>query len=418
MERPTSLQYDQRQPKYAWVVMPHLWAMDLINNMVFFSIGVLIPIWKEDLGITSTQAGLLGFAGFLGFGLMALPASIWLTRFSPKKITLMCAIGMAALAIGQSMATATVVLLVTRLLFVMLAAARIQIQVSFIQQWFQPRYYAGINSLDFGSRAFGQMVAIAATPTLVTLLNSWQTFYFVLGIAMLGISVSWAFFGKDRNRTHQEGGSSPQVGSPAGVLLRHKVLWIVAGAQMGAAVAFGSFMTFYPTYAIDHLGISLEKAGLLMGVFPVGATLGTLSAGPLSQMVGRRKPFIWVPGILLPTSYILLLHMNNVPLSMVFLFTAGFCAMTVPPILATIPMDMRLPHREVAVAQGLIRTLFPFSAMWGPLLVGFLEERTGSLFLGLIIVAPLAVTLLIAGMLIPETGAKGRKFPTPIPSRQ
>jgi MFS family permease len=186
---------------------------------------------------------------------------------------------------------------------------------------------------------------------------------------------------------------------------------------MGAAVAFGSFMTFYPTYAIDHLGISLEKAGLLMGVFPVGATLGTLSAGPLSQMVGRRKPFIWVPGILLPTSYILLLYMNNVPLSMVFLFTAGFCAMTVPPILATIPMDMRLPHREVAVAQGLIRTLFPFSAMWGPLLVGFLEERTGSLFLGLIIVAPLAITLLIAGILLPETGAKGRKFPTPIPSR-
>ena len=177
---------------------------------------------------------------------------------------------------------------------------------------------------------------------------------------------------------------------------------------MGAAVAFCSFMTFYPTYAIDRLDISLETAGLLMGVFPVGATLGTLVAGPLSQMVGRRKPFIWIPGLLLPTSYILLLQMNSLPLSMLFLFTAGFGAMTVPPILATIPMDMRLPHREVAVAQGLIRTLFPFSAMWGPLFVGLMEERTGSLYLGLMIVAPLAITLFIAGILLPETGAKGR----------
>lgn len=399
---------NQRQPLYAWIVMPHLWAMDLVNNMIFFSIGVLIPIWKDDLGISSTQAGLLGSAGFLGFGLAALPASIWLTRFSPKKITLLCAAGMGALAIGQSVATATLVLMVTRLLFVMLAAARIQIQVIFIQQWFQPRFYAPINSLDFGSRAFGQMVAIAATPALILLLNGWRNYYLILGAGMLAITVSWVFLGKDRNRSQQEGGSSPQIGSPAGVLRRHKVLWLVAGAQMGAAVAFGSFMTFYPTYAIDRLDISLETAGLLMGVFPVGATLGTLVAGPLSQMVGRRKPFIWVPGLLLPTSYILLLQMNSLPLSMLFLFTAGFGAMTVPPILATIPMDMRLPHREVAVAQGLIRTLFPFSAMWGPLFVGLMEERTGSLYLGLMIVAPLAITLFIAGILLPETGAKGR----------
>ena len=150
-----------------------------------------------------------------------------------------------------------------------------------------------------------------------------------------------------------------------------------------------------------------------MGVFPVGATVGTLAAGPLSQMVGRRKPFIWVPGLLLPTSYILLLQMDNLPLSMLFLFTAGVAAMTVPPILATIPMDMRLSHREVAVAQGLIRTLFPFSAMWGPLFVGLMEEQTGSLYVGLMIVAPLAITLFIAGALLPETGAKERAIVRP-----
>jgi len=42
------------------------------------------------------------------------------------------------------------------------------------------------------------------------------------------------------------------------------------------------------------------------------------------------------------------------------------------------------------------------------LFVGLMEERTGSLYLGLMIVAPLAITLFIAGILLPETGAKGR----------
>ena len=27
------------QPRYAWVVMPHLWAMDQVNNLIFFSLG-------------------------------------------------------------------------------------------------------------------------------------------------------------------------------------------------------------------------------------------------------------------------------------------------------------------------------------------------------------------------------------------
>ena len=71
-------------------------------------------------------------------------------------------------------------------------------------------------------------------------------------------------------------------------------------------------------------------------------------------------------------------------------------------------MDLRLPHREVAVAQGLMRTLFPFSAMWGPLFVGLMQEGTGSLFIGLAIVAPLNITLFINGMLMPETGIRGR----------
>ena len=83
-------------------------------------------------------------------------------------------------------------------------------------------------------------------------------------------------------------------------------------------------------------------------------------------------------------------------------------AMAVPPIIATIPLDMRLAPREVAVALGLVRTLFPMGATLGPLIVGAIQESTGSLFLGLSIVAPLAFTLYLGGKFLPETGPKGR----------
>ena len=388
--------------------MGHLWGMDFVNNMVFFSLGVLVPIWREDLGLTPTQAGLLGTVGFMGFGLMALPASIWLTRYSPKLVTLAASLGMAGFTMLQAASPAAVVLMLARLGFVICSAVRIQLQVMLIQQWFRPRLFATVNSLDYGTRSTGQVIALAATPGLVMLLGSWRSHYFFVGVLLLLITLSWVFLGRERRTRPEVDGAMRDGPNPAGVLRRNKTLWMVATAQLGVAVCFGSFLTFYPSYAIEKLDVSLETAGLLMSAFPVGGVCGTLASGPLSQWVGRRKPFVFIPGFLLPIAYSLLLQAPSVPAAALALFVIGVCAMSTAPILFTIPMDLRLPHREVAVAQGLMRTLFPFSAMWGPLFVGVLQESTGSLFLGLMIVAPLNITLFVNGLLMPETGIRGR----------
>jgi predicted MFS family arabinose efflux permease len=397
-----------RQAPYAWVVMGNLWGMDFANVFVFFSIGVLIPIWKDDLGMTPMQAGLMGSAGFFGFGLMALPASIWLTKYNPRLVTLICALGMVVTVLLHAVAPNVTILLIARFAFVLLAVSRIQIQIIFIQQWFQPRLYAIINGLDFSNRSIGQMVGIAATPSLVIMLGSWRAVYVAIAIALGLLCVAWVFFGKERYRTQEEGGPALQVGSPATVLRRKKILWVVAGCQVGAAVAFAAFMVFYPTYAMDQMNISLITVGLLMGALPLGGILGSLSAGALSEIIGRRKPFVWVPGLFLPVMYFALLRVDNLPAAALLLFGAGICAMAVPPILSTIPLDMRLAPREVAVALGLMRTLFPVGATLGPLMVGTIQQSTGSLFLGLSIAAPLAFTLFIGGIFLPETGAKKR----------
>jgi predicted MFS family arabinose efflux permease len=396
------------QPRYAWVVMSNLWGMDLANLFVFMSIGVLIPIWKDDMGITPLQAGLMGSAGFLGFGIMALPASIWLTKYNPRLITLICCLGMAGAALLHAVAPSIEVIILARFTFVLLAVSRIQMQIIFIQQWFKPRLYAVVNSLDFSNRSVGQTLAVAITPALVGLLGGWRAVYVVLAIALVFLSLTWSVIGRERRRSQAEGGPAPQVGSPAGVLKRHKVLWIVAGCQIGAAVTFASLLTFYPTYAIESLDLSVTEVGLLMSFFPIGGILGSLSAGAISQRIGLRKPLIWIPGIFLPVFYFTLLQVDIIPLAGLLLLGIGFFAMAVPPILSTIPLDMRLPPREVAVALGLLRTLFPIGATLGPLLVGAIQEGGGSLFLALSIVSPMPVTLLIGGRLLPETGPKKR----------
>ncbi len=372
-----------------------------------------MPIWKNEMGVTPIQAGLLGSAGFFGFGLMALPAAIWLTKYNARKITLACALGMVAMAILQALATNSGVLLAGRVIFVVLTVARLQIQVMFFQQWFQPRLYSIANSIDFSSRTLGQVLATAITPVLAVMLGGWRHYYIGIAAAITALAVVWAFMGRERQRPARATASSASpaadAGNPARVLRKSKTLWLIAGCQMGQAAAFASIATFYPTYAIDRLGISITTAGLLMSLFPLGSIAGSIFSGAASQAVGLRKPFIWIPGVLLPAMYLAVLYAGSMPLIVLLLLASGFFSTVAGPVLFVVPLDLGLKPREVTVAFGLIRTLFPVGATIGPLFVGFVLQVTGSLLLGLSLVAPLAITLFIGGILLPETGPKGRR---------
>lgn len=396
------------QDSYGWVVMANLWAIDIGNVFVFMSIGILIPIWRDDIGLTPIQAGLMGSAGFLGFGLMSLPSSIWLTKYNPKFVTACATIGMALTALMHSISVNVEMLIISRFTFVALASSRLTIQIIFIQQWFQPRFYSIINGLDFSIRSIGQTLALVMIPSMILILGNWRNIYVAIALYMGILSILWVIFGKQNYSTSTNALPANQEGNPAGILIKKKILWVIASTQIGAACTFGSFMTFYPSYSMEHLNISVGTAGFLMSAFPIGGIIGSVSGGALSQKIGKRKPIIWVSGILLPIMYFILLNVDTIPLSMIILLMIGSLAMAFPPILFTIPLDMRLSAREVAVAGGLIRTLFPVGATMGPLIVGAIQESSGSLFLGLSVVAPLPITVAIASIFIPETGPRNK----------
>jgi len=398
---------DEAQKPYAWIVMGNLWAIDIANVLVFMSIGVLIPIWREEIGLTPMQAGVMGSVGFLGFGMMALPASIWLTKYNPKVVTLITTLGMAIAALMHSFSYTVEMLILSRFSFIVLASGRLAMQIIFIQQWFQPRLYSIANGLDFSIRSVGQALALIIVPTIVVLSGSWRPVYIWIAIYMGMCSLLWVFLGKQNSEVQSRRDPNAPQENPGKVLFRKKVLWIIASSQIGVACTFASFITFYPSYSMEHLNISVSKAGLLMSAFPLGGMLGSIFGGVVSQKIGRRKPIIWISGIILPLLYITLLNLSDMYSSMVALLFIGAVAMSFPPILFTIPLDMKLSPREVAVAGGLNRTLFPLGATMGPFIVGSIQESSGSLFLGLMLVSPLPITLALASLFIPETGPKG-----------
>ena len=102
---------------YGWIVMSGFWMSSLVIPMVAVSLGIMLPDMTVELSITPIQAGLLGSAFFIGTATASLPASIYLSRYSPKKVVALALLMAALLAFVQGNAANFYILMLARLLF-------------------------------------------------------------------------------------------------------------------------------------------------------------------------------------------------------------------------------------------------------------------------------------------------------------
>ncbi len=379
----------------------------LVIPMVAVSLGIMLPDMTVELSITPIQAGLLGSAFFIGTATSSLPASIYLSSYSPKKVVALALLVAGFLAFLQGNAANFYVLLFARLLFTLTMVARAQAEIILIKQWFSLKQFAFVVSLAVGILSSGNLLGVGITAWLMDIFSGWRNVYYFLGFILLIEMLVWIAIGKDKPDLDTNAETDVyDDSSPSKVLFGDKTVWILAICPTGAALAFGSLMTFWPTYALDTLNLDLKTVGFLMTLFPVGGTVASFLGGPLSEKVGQRKIFIWLPGLLLPIIYIVLFTTTSPILTAILLLFAGWNAMIWVPVLRTIQFDLGFAPRETAVVVGLSMTIIPIGGAIGPPMVGFIQEISGSLQYGLLGIALFPITLVVGGLLIPETIGK------------
>jgi MFS family permease len=81
------------------------------------------------------------------------------------------------------------------------------------------------------------------------------------------------------------------------------------------------------------------------------------------------------------------------------------------PTIFTIPMELpNMTPRTGAVVLAFTLGVGSFGGFLGPLIVGYLADITGSYIPGFIICSVMSLSLLLGGLLLPETGPKARKM--------
>lgn len=397
-----------RSWNYGWVVIGAFLAIDSLVFGITFALGIMIPPMSGDLGMSLRQSGWLGSANWMVPAILSIPLASWLARYNPKKLVTLVAIFQVPLLFAQGWAPNYWILLVSRIAFMAIGLARFPARPLLIQQWFPLEKITMVNSvLTVGMGAAGA-TAVFFMGDIMDALNGWRNVFYLFGSIQAVILFVWVFLGRENPTTAPEVKRAARESFPIKAMLKYKALWLLGIGVTGDMLCFGAMETLWPQYAVSEGIVSIERASYSLGLSYYGFMVGSLLGGVISQKIGRRKPLIWAPGIFLPFLTLGILFSHSY-LMIALLWTLWGISETYFPIIMTIPYELPgiKPH-EVAVAGAFVMAVFTAGAALGPIMAGHVADAFGSLKLALGITCAFPFLLVIAGLLIPETGPKGR----------
>jgi MFS family permease len=382
--------------------------------MIWASAGPLLPLIMGDFGLTRGSVGWFASVAPLTITFLAVPIGIIGTRYSLKKTFAVGALLQAG-GIFAPLCSSYFPLLLTRMSFAIGTAITFPLVTAIAAEWFTSRELPVVNGITMSFNSLGNALAFVATVPIATVL-SWRAPITIYGAVALTSAAAWLILGRDRRRPKPDGESTqtPISGAKSDQNIRQALTQrstiLLALATLGCWCLGNSIGSWLPTYYHQVFNMPLNKASSFTAIITVAGIASCLAGGFLSLRLGRRKPFLIIPGIFLGLSALGAILFNNIAAISVSLVFFGIFSNLQGPSLFVIPFE--LPGMSPRAGAMVIFAMLlggNFGNFIGPLFVGYLADLTGSFLPGFIISATVSLALLAAGLLLPETGPGARK---------
>ena len=244
---------------YRWLVIG-LWLFSSVFGfMVIYTLGIMLPVISEDLSLSPAQQGLLGSASHWGNIALAIPLTLWTSRFGAKNLTTVT-LGLATACLFlQGWAPVFAVLLFGRLAFGITLIAQQPARAFLTQQWFQAREIIIVNGLS--NVLFGIVVGggLLASPFILSAFgDDWRSTFRVFGILMGVLTLLWMLLGKERVRPESPGQKNARETGILRGALSYRDLWLGGFGFLGPTMVFSAFVNFYPTLMLENYDVSLR----------------------------------------------------------------------------------------------------------------------------------------------------------------
>jgi ACS family D-galactonate transporter-like MFS transporter len=398
-----------------WVPILVLVAIGtMINYLDRTVLGIAAPFLIKDLGLTSTGMGLVFSAFSWSYALLQIPGGIFLDRFGTR-ITYCIAV------VCWSLCTAVMGLVRS---LESLIAARIGIGIfeapcfpansRILATWFPQQERARAN----GIYSFGQYVGLGflSVPLFwITQQFGWRGLFLIVGgLGVVFGAIWWRLYRNPSESTTlnaaelayiEAGGGGEYKGEPVrfrwshiGVLLRQRQVLGASIGQFGGNSTQVFFVTWFPTYLVTARGMSFIQAGFMTSLPYIGASIGVLAGGLLSDTILRRtgsanlaRKLPIVGGMLLASTIV---GANYVPdgnnALVILIMSIAFFGQGMTNLGWTVISDVA-PKKLIGLTSGIFNFSANLAGIITPLVIGIAYQMTGSFVGPLIYIAVVAL---------------------------
>jgi MFS family permease len=404
----------EEKNRYRFVIQPLVILVRSCIGFIWASAGPLLPLIMKEYGINRGTAGWFASSAPLAIAICAIPVGIVLSRFSLKK-TFVVGAFLQAGGIFTPLCSTYYTLLLTRICFAIGTAITVPVAIAIAAEWFTARELPVVNGLTLSCVSLGNAIAFLVTVPLATVL-SWKAPPVIYAALALTGATAWLILGRDRRKAKTTTDSSPPSLPEKAELSTRQVITqrstiLLTMAVTGTWCLGNAMGSWLPSYYHEVFHMSLEKSSAIFALSTGVGIMANIFGGILSLRIGRRKPFLIIPGIFLGLSAMGAVLFNNPVVIYVSIAFFGLFSNIQSPVLFTIPMEIpNIPPRKGSIIVSVMQSGGNFGNFIAPLIVGYLADITGSYLPGFIICAVLSLGLLVAGLMMPETGPKFRKY--------
>jgi len=361
-------------------------------------IALLLPVIRQDLGLSFTQGGSLAAATTLVYALMQMPAGYLSDRFSPKKLFSIGILGSTVLALTFGLVANYWQALVNQMLSGFFRALLFTPGMALLTGWFPPNRRATAIGLYLIGGYSGSVIFSLVGPLLVARFD-WR--FSFISIASVGI-IAILFlirFGKDAPPTGERRKGNMLE---ALQLFRHKVMWVCGGIQYIRFGVVQGITYWLPSLLINEKGLSLQSAGIIIALQVVLMSPSNIIGGYISDRLKNPILVIAVSLSVLGITTGLMITANSMILLVALIFiNAIFLQMYFGPLFS-VPVEI-LGVSKAGISIGfsnLFANVGGFSAAY---LLGALKDRFGAFKPGFFAICGacflgLALTLILGRM--------------------
>ncbi|HDS1796940.1 MFS transporter [Pseudomonas putida] len=405
--------------RVAWRIMPLAIICFLFSYFDRINISFAKAQMQQELGLTDAAYGLAASMFFVGYVLFEVPSSLGLKRYgAPAWICrIMVSWGLATAALVFAYTQYTLYFL--RFLIGVMEAGFGPAILFYLACWFPRKHLAKMNGLWFLAVPLAGAVGGPAAGVLLGTMDGvlglagWHWLFLMSGLpcVVLGLLVLWKL---DRdieeakwlsreekdllaeNLAQDKRAAKPVLGSIWRVLLTREVAIMAFIYYVIKTASYG--LNFWMPHLIKSSGVQdMLWVGVLSALPYAVACIGMVLLTRRSDRTGERKRYLVYCLLAAAVGYLLACLYSDSSLAMMaalVLATAGtFIAI---PIFWTIPQST-FSGLAIATGTAAINSVGQLSGIVAPVMVGKINDLTGSDSMGMLSIAPL---ILIACLVV------------------